>query len=293
MQPRLLQSAAPCGRRPQSCPCAWSSTAQPLSPKLPAGAGVLKTLLLYPMELAYTRLAADATPRGQPVHYFGMLHCIVQVAPTACASVCSNQFTAILKVAGWPDSACGFHDLTPPDVGVMRSSRRQPAWEGTLPSSCILFGALMMWGPRRPSESGHPSGHRVLQAREGHGRMCDAMNSSTPDACSGGGSGPLRILSSPAAWLVWQQQLLSKAPVGYRWANAAALSGLTACICHAPKQPAYPAPMLAAVYCRIQDHAEYFHQAQGCSSGMHQLHAPDTCFACWGELAAVGQSAGR
>ena len=47
---------------------------------------MLKTLLLYPMELAYTRLAADATPRGQPVHYFGMLHCIVQVALPACAS---------------------------------------------------------------------------------------------------------------------------------------------------------------------------------------------------------------
>ena len=46
-----------------------------------AGAGVLKTLLLYPMELAYTRLAADATPRGQPTHYFGLLHCMVQVAP--------------------------------------------------------------------------------------------------------------------------------------------------------------------------------------------------------------------
>ena len=91
MEPRLLQSAAPCGRRPQSCQRAWSSTAQPLSPKLPACAGVLKTLLLYPMELAYTRLAADATPRGQPVHYFGMLHCIVQVAPTACASGCSKQ----------------------------------------------------------------------------------------------------------------------------------------------------------------------------------------------------------
>ena len=43
-------------------------------------AGVLKTILLYPMELAYTRLAADATPKGQPGHYFGLLHCMVQVS---------------------------------------------------------------------------------------------------------------------------------------------------------------------------------------------------------------------
>ena len=56
-------------------------------------AGMLKTLLLYPMELAYTRLAADAAPRGTRPHYFGLLGCILQVC---LHRACTDQRACLL-----------------------------------------------------------------------------------------------------------------------------------------------------------------------------------------------------
>ena len=78
---------------------------------------MLKTLALYPMELAYTRLAADAVPKGTRAHYLDLLHCIVQVclrprqagqlklasgASARPRSICSRMSSRCCAANAWP-----------------------------------------------------------------------------------------------------------------------------------------------------------------------------------------------
>lgn len=45
--------------------------------------GLMRTLqqgLFYPLELAWTRLVADTSPRGAPRTYQGLLHCLQTTA---------------------------------------------------------------------------------------------------------------------------------------------------------------------------------------------------------------------